>query len=247
MTEDETPGALGRFHFGLSQPSVDGYANCSGDGVFWRGTQGNVEAELVGRYLTGAARGRMFCCATRVPAEPRPLGSRPTMSFFESLSDLPPAYLITFHTYGSWLHGEAKGSVDRKHNRSETDFAPADKRRLVAMQRRMSGDAISLGETQRRSVEQAITGVCQHRDWDLLAINVRTNHVHVVIAAPVEPEKVMNDLKAWATRKLREAKLFEADIKIWSRHGSTRYLWNERAIENACRYVIEGQGARLFS
>ncbi len=30
--------------------------------------------------------------------------------------DLPLAYFITFHCYGTWLQGDAPGSVDRSHN-----------------------------------------------------------------------------------------------------------------------------------
>ena len=167
------------------------------------------------------------------------------MSVSHSSSEFPPAYLITFRTYGSWLHGDEKGSVDRKHNLPDTDLVAPDERKLGAMQSRMSGDAATLDESQRLCVEQAIIGVCKHRAWEMLTIHVRTNHVHVVVAAPANPEKVVNDFKVWATRKLREARLFDADAKIWSRHGSTRYLWDERAIENACDYTIEGQGADL--
>jgi hypothetical protein len=29
---------------------------------------------------------------------------------------LPLAYLITFRCYGTWLHGDARGSVDPTHN-----------------------------------------------------------------------------------------------------------------------------------
>jgi hypothetical protein len=35
-------------------------------------------------------------------------------------SAAPLAYLITFNTYGSWLHGDRRGSVDRFHNRYGT-------------------------------------------------------------------------------------------------------------------------------
>ncbi|HUT29941.1 MAG TPA: hypothetical protein VMX13_09125 [Sedimentisphaerales bacterium] len=28
----------------------------------------------------------------------------------------PLAYLITFSTYGAWLHGDNRGSVDKNHN-----------------------------------------------------------------------------------------------------------------------------------
>ncbi len=50
------------------------------------------------------------------------------MSVSQSSLEFPPAYLITFRTYGSWLHGDEKGSIDRKHNRPDTDFTPDDER-----------------------------------------------------------------------------------------------------------------------
>ena len=35
----------------------------------------------------------------------------------------PLAYFITFHTYGSWLHGAVSGSVDDEHNRPGPRFS----------------------------------------------------------------------------------------------------------------------------
>ena len=62
-------------------------------------------------------------------------------------SGFPLAYLITFHTYGSWLHGDAKGSVDREHSRYGGAFAPSDADRLVAMKSRMKAGATTLSVT----------------------------------------------------------------------------------------------------
>jgi hypothetical protein len=39
------------------------------------------------------------------------------------------AYFIPFTTYGTWLHGSAKGSVDDEHNVHGTPLVPADARR----------------------------------------------------------------------------------------------------------------------
>ncbi|MEQ8849023.1 hypothetical protein, partial [Botrimarina sp.] len=75
--------------------------------------------------------------------------------------------------------------------------------------------------------------------------NVRTNHAHAVVAAAATPERVMNDFKSWATRRLRDSGLVDRSAKVWSRHGSTRYLWDKRAVEAACCYVAEGQGPDL--
>lgn len=55
----------------------------------------------------------------------------------------------------------------------------------------------------------------------------------------------MNALKSWSTRRLREAQLLGPDTKPWSRHGSTRYLWNQDALEGACHYTEEDQGEVL--
>src|ERR1700676_3532539 len=57
--------------------------------------------------------------------------------------------------------------------------------------------------------------VC-NRCWSLLAAHVRTNHVHVVVQAEVQPEKVMNDFKSYASRSLNRLLHDGADRKRWS-------------------------------
>jgi len=79
----------------------------------------------------------------------------------------------------------------------------------------------------------------------LRAINVRTNHVHTVITADRDPEPVMDTFKAYATRRMIEAELWEHGRKPWSRHGSTRWLWTARAVERAIDYVLNCQGDEL--
>ncbi len=37
----------------------------------------------------------------------------------------------------------------------------------------------------------------------------------------------------------------DADERVWSRHGSTRYLWKDADVEGACVYVVHGQGQEL--
>ena len=50
---------------------------------------------------------------------------------------MPLAYLITFTTYGAWLHGRDIGSVDKHHNEPDTPFLPPDPISEDAMQRNM--------------------------------------------------------------------------------------------------------------
>jgi hypothetical protein len=53
----------------------------------------------------------------------------------------------------------------------------------------------------------------------------------------------MNAFKANATRELREANSFKTDQVVWSRGGSTRYLWKPQNVEAAVDYTLNGQGS----
>jgi REP element-mobilizing transposase RayT len=78
--------------------------------------------------------------------------------------------------------------------------------------------------------------------WELFALAVRTNHVHVVVGhAGLRPEAMVSQFKAWATRRLREAGCVGADTPVWVRHGSMGYLWNEGDVRDAVTYLEEGQ------
>jgi REP element-mobilizing transposase RayT len=99
-----------------------------------------------------------------------------------------------------------------------------------------------LDRDSRTAVLGALREVCLHRHWNLLAAHVRTNHVHAVVDAEVQPEKVMNDFKSYASRGLNRLLRDGPDRKRWARHGSTRWLWKDQDVREAIRYVVEEQG-----
>ena len=161
-------------------------------------------------------------------------------------SRIPLAYLITFRCYGTWLHGDERGSVDRDHNIYRTPFLPRDARRQEEERQRLKQPPVKLDEPRRIAVDRAVRGVCTHRGWTLRAINVRTNHVHVVVSAPCDPDKVLNDFKAYAMRGMRKAGLWQSPITPWAEHGSRKYLWKPRSVERAVDYVLNHQGDDLI-
>lgn len=97
----------------------------------------------------------------------------------------------------------------------------------------------------REVVLRAIVSTCEHRGWQLSAAHVRTEHVHAVVRGLEPPERMMNSLKAWPTRYLRETRLVRSDARVWTRHGSTLWLWNDQELTDAARYVHERQGEPL--
>ena len=158
----------------------------------------------------------------------------------------PIAYLITFRTYGTWLHGDERGSVSRHHNRFATPYLRAEAEWVATNQSRMLREAVTLDARQRATVRAAIRETCQFRNWGLPAVNVRTNHAHAVVTIiETGPSAVLNALKANATRLLRERGLWCDDRSPWSDKGSTRYLWTEDSVIAASNYVAYGQGDDL--
>ena len=157
----------------------------------------------------------------------------------------PLAYFITFSTYGTWLHGRGPGSVDREHNAPGTPFLPADEQLELEMRAAMRQEPYVLDEVRRQVVLRTIKEVAAHRKWKLWAAHVRSNHVHVVITAECKPEKVMADLKAWCSRRLRETCGESSDRDRWTQHGSTRYLNDESSFQGAVSYAIDHQGEAM--
>lgn len=161
-------------------------------------------------------------------------------------NEFPLAYFITIRTYGTWLHGDQRGSVDRNgKNLYGAARIPLDPVYSVTMERNMNSEPFLLNGRQRTLVETAIRNVCSHRGFGLSAINVRRNHAHMVASAQAPPTSVMNAFKANATRELREAGLIEPNQRVWSRGGSTRYLWKPKNVERAINYTINSQGDDL--
>ncbi len=156
-------------------------------------------------------------------------------------------YLITWTCYGTWLHGDACGSVDRNHNIPGTPYLDENQERRRAHENRLNHPPYQLENRARAIVLRAIRDVCTYRGWELLAVHVRTNHVYVVVTADVTPERVMNDFKAYASRALNRAGMDDQRERRWTRHGSTRYLNDLKNIEAAIEYVLEQQGERMNS
>ncbi len=174
-----------------------------------------------------------------------PLANRDYVDFQDRTQ--PLAYLITFRCYGTWLHGEERGSVDRRHyNRYGTPDMPANTKIFDDEKANLKTSAFVLNQEQRAVVTAAVQEVCANRGYTLYAVNARTNHVHSVVSARSKPEHIMNSFKSYATRKLRQAHLLSDDVKPWSRHGSTPYLWTEDDLRRAIDYVLTGQGDEPF-
>jgi len=152
------------------------------------------------------------------------------------------AYFLTWHTYGTWLRGDPRGWIDRVDDHTELREQHDELNRQD--RERLKHDPIILSPEMRSCIDTTIREVCGHRHWMLNALNVRSNHVHVIVSVVEDPDKTMTDLKAWATRRLREAGLVGADTQLWTKGGSTKHIHNDESLDGAINYVLYDQDKR---
>jgi REP element-mobilizing transposase RayT len=161
-------------------------------------------------------------------------------------TDFPIAYLITFRCYGTWFHGDERGSIDRHNNVYGAPKYPPNKHWEEISAARLKHPPVKLDTRRRTSVEKAIRETCEIRKWALFAVNVRTNHAHVVSSTGGrKPNIHLNAFKANATRQMRQDGVWNFDYSPWADRGSERWLWTEKHLSDAIEYVIFGQGHEL--
>ena len=154
----------------------------------------------------------------------------------------PLAYLITLTCYGTRLHGDGRFSVDRSHNQFNTPFLRPDPPRYKAEHKRLRFRPYHLDCERRRIVGNAFRLLCQERGWDLISYHLRNDHIHLVVGASVERERLLSDLKGEASHQLNLANLDRQLGTRWTRGGSTVYLWTPESVAEAVDYVLNQQG-----
>ena len=70
--------------------------------------------------------------------------------------DIPLAYLILVRAYGTWLHGDRRGSVDRFHNRYRSPRIPPNEQWRKYNLASLKQPPVKLGSHRRAAIEKAI-------------------------------------------------------------------------------------------
>jgi len=156
----------------------------------------------------------------------------------------PLAYFLTWTTYGTRLHGDSRGTVDEAHNRLGQPRIAPNAERQARSRRKLIQPPYTLSPEAQNIVLSVIRTHSDFRGWRLHAVATPRTHVHVVVDCRVSgesrtkpPETVMKEYKSWATRELRRLDLAGPDRRIWTDHGSTRWLNHASSVEAAIDYV----------
>jgi REP element-mobilizing transposase RayT len=151
----------------------------------------------------------------------------------------PLAYFITWCTYGTWLPGDSRGWVEFHQG-----WHLPDAIKELESRAKMAEDACLLTQPQRLAVQAQIEETCQHRGWELHAVNCRSNHAHILLTANANPKVVRAQLKAWCTRKLKSISAAERQ-NWWAERGSVRWIFDALSLDAARVYIVDGQDHRV--
>ena len=146
-------------------------------------------------------------------------------------------YHLFFTCYGTWLPGSEKGSIQHGGKYIEPNL------RLESYMREQCKHArASLSDEMRQIVFNAIIAESQFHNWSVYALNVLSQHVHILISVPVgiSAGNVMGRLKAAATRELHNAGFFK-NSPVWTRRGNHRFVKTTEYFNQVYDYVLNSQ------
>ncbi len=86
-------------------------------------------------------------------------------------TDEPLAIFITFRTYGTWLPGDERGTVNRFHNKYNTERIGEVPEWVAINRDRMKAEPFVMSARQRACVRKAIRETCKFRNWRLYAVH----------------------------------------------------------------------------
>ena len=148
-------------------------------------------------------------------------------------------WLFTNTTYGTWLPGSERGSVSSVRDRRAGDPMLATRQEhdqsgepwesaLPGIYRSATSllkcPPIYLTLTQSENLLAQFQETARYRDRTLLAVAIMTNHWHLVVTVPgdPEPDRVLTDFKAYGSRPLNREFGKPASGTWWTMRGSKR-------------------------
>jgi REP element-mobilizing transposase RayT len=157
-------------------------------------------------------------------------------------------WFLTLTTYGTRLPGDRRGFVSNvadangesiRHNHV-WEACDADHPGLERYaQSRMRGPAVYLDREQAEAILAQTKETAAYRGWQLLAVGIMIDHVHIVVGVPgdPDPENLLRDFKSYASRRLNKTWGKPPSETWWTEGGSRRKLKDEIAVREKIQYI----------
>jgi len=138
-------------------------------------------------------------------------------------------YMITFTTYGTWLQGDKRGYV------KDGEILTEDTNLLKANKSKLRTSPVILSARWKKIVQKAILEKAQNLGQNILALDVTSNHVHMVIECDDIPvEDALRYYKNAARIALRKDGFI---YRLWTRGYDKRFCFTKGKLQKRIDYV----------
>ncbi len=151
----------------------------------------------------------------------------------------PLAYFITIGTYGTRLHGDPRGTVDRENHTPGDPFLAADPARSSFDAGSMSSAPTRLDSAQQELVESIVPQLADELGWTCHVVSAAPNHVHALISAEPHGHVVRRLLKRRLSQALSDRWPVRPAATWWAEGGSVKWIWNPASLRAACEYIAD--------
>ena len=153
------------------------------------------------------------------------------------MNDFPQAYHLTFGTYGTRLHGDERGTVQRSMNKPGDPILGKCEQWEQMETRLLKFPRVLLSLDQRLTTQEAIPAICSRGGWTFVACAARGDHVHTVLRATSDGKAVRRWLKRWVGEILSSRWPMVAGATWWAECGSNKWVWTDDYLQNVYDYV----------
>jgi len=137
--------------------------------------------------------------------------------------------MLTWTTYGTWLQGEKKGFVKDGDVRGENVALKKD------CEDKLKGTPVRLRGKEKKIVRDVILEAAKRFKQNIRAIEVCSNHVHIVCEYVEVPIGVLVGYYKNAGRKALQKCGYEG--KVWTRGYDKRFCFDEASLDARIAYV----------
>jgi hypothetical protein len=149
------------------------------------------------------------------------------------------AYHITWGTYGTRLHGDPRGTVDRTHNEYKSPILKFDEHRWEEEKSKLKYPPVRFDLDKRITVESMIPDICARGFWNFHTCAAGKDHVHVILNSPNNPETIRQLLKRWLGQEFTKKYQLTNLGTWWAECGSIRWINDEAYLRAATKYITE--------
>jgi len=149
----------------------------------------------------------------------------------------PIAYHITFGTYGTRLHGDDRGTIDRKMNKPGEPIVGSNPDWWESERDRLNFPPVQLNAEQMRFAESTLPSICARGGWTLHTCAAAPDHLHVVLSTRSDGAAVRKWMKRWLGEAMSEHWPLPGQSAWWAEGGSVRWVWTQEYFDDVKAYV----------